>query len=353
MIQMNKFLNEILEQPAALKDTLAFYESAAGKELLQKATDLYQDNQISGILLTGMGSSFFTSYLASCLLNACGIPASAINASELLHYHFSLIRKDILLVCVSQSGESYEIVELLQKLPENVACLAITNEETSRLAQMGTGVLLSKAGHEEMTSTKSYVSIALVKLIFSWALAGKWTDNKRDEIRQLISNIEELLESHPDWMPEISHFLGEYDYIEIIGRGPAYASVNQGALMFKEAVRNPAGSSFGGEFRHGPMEMVREGFRAFLFAPEGKTFDQSLKMAKDIAGFNGKVVVICNRELDIADPNINLFRIDVKDEYLFAIGGIIPLQFMVNNRAIELGREPGYFTRGAKITSTE
>ena len=350
---MNKFLDEILEQPAALKDTLAFYESEVGKELLQKATDLYKDNKISGILLTGMGSSFFTSYLASCLLNAYGIRASAINASELLHYHFSLIRKDTLLVCVSQSGESYEVVELLQKLPEDISCLAITNEESSRLAKMGTEVLLSKAGHEEMTSTKSYVSIALVKLIFGWALAGKWTGTKRDEIRQLITNIEELLQNHQSWMPEISHFLGEYDYIEMIGRGPAWSSVNQGALMFKEAVRNPAGGSFGGEFRHGPMEMVREGFRAFLFAPEGKTFDQSLKMAKDIAKFNGKVIILSNKDLDISNPNIYVFRMGVLDEYLFTIGGIIPIQFMVNSRAIELGCEPGYFTRGAKITKIE
>ncbi|KPL12829.1 MAG: hypothetical protein AMS26_16175 [Bacteroides sp. SM23_62] len=350
---MNKFLDEILEQPAALKDTLVFYESGAGKELLQKAIDLYTDNQITGILLTGMGSSFFTSYLASCLLNAYGIRASAVNASELLHYHYSLIRENTLLVCVSQSGESYEVVELLQKLPDDIPCLAVTNEASSTLAEMGGEVLLSKAGHEEMTSTKSYVSIALVKLIFSWALAGKWPGTKKAEIRQLIHHIDELLASHQTWMPGINRFLGEYDYIEMIGRGPSYASVLQGALMFKEAVRNPAGGSLGGEFRHGPMEMVREGFRAVVFAPRGNTFDQSLKMAKDIAYFNGRVMIITNTVLDLSEPNIHIFRINVDDEYLFTIGSIIPLQFMVNSRAIELGRKPGYFTRGAKITKTE
>ncbi len=218
---------------------------------------------------------------------------------------------------------------------------------------MGREVLLSKAGHEEMTSTKSYISIALVKIIFSWALAGKWKQTKIGEIRQLIDNFEKLLESHQDWLPEISHFFGPYDHIDLIGRGPAYSSVHQGALMFKEAVRNPAGGSLGGEFRHGPMEMVREGFSAVVFAPEGKTFKQSLKMAKDIAGFKGKVLIITNEDLNISDPNISVFRLDVLDEYLFAIGGIIPLQFMVNSRAIELGLEPGYFTRGAKITKTE
>jgi glucosamine--fructose-6-phosphate aminotransferase (isomerizing) len=350
---MNKFLDEILEQPAALEDTLVFYESDAGIDLLQKAINLYKENEISSILLTGMGSSFFTSYLASCLLNEYGIRAAAINASELLHYHFSLLRKDTLLVCVSQSGESYEVVELLQKLPGDISCLAITNEASSRLAKMGTEVLLAKAGLEEMTSTKSYISVALVKLIFSWALAGKWTGTKRVEIQQLIDRIDELLKNHQDWMPEISRYLGEYDYIEIIGRGPAYSSVQQGALMFKEAVRNPAGGSLGGEFRHGPMEMVKEGFSAVVFAPAGKTFDQSIKMAKDIAGFKGKVMIITNKELDLSDPNIYVFRLEVMDEYLFAIGSIIPLQFMVNARAIELGREPGYFTRGAKITKKE
>jgi glucosamine--fructose-6-phosphate aminotransferase (isomerizing) len=299
---MNKFLDEILEQPAALKETLGLYEGETGEDLLQKAINLYENKEISEIILTGMGSSFFTSYLASCLLNAFGIRASAINASELLHYHFSLLRKNILLVCVSQSGESYEVVEMLQKLPEKISCLTVTNEESSRLAKLGTEVLLSKAGHEEMTSTKSYVSIALVKLIFSWALAGKWTRQKIAEIQQLIDNIDELLASHQNWMPEISRFFGEYDYIELIGRGPAYSSVLQGALMFKEAVRNPAGGSLGGEFRHGPMEMVREGFNAVLFAAEGKTFDQSLKMAKDIAGFKGKVMLITNADLNSSWP---------------------------------------------------
>ncbi len=350
---MNRFLDEILEQPAALRDTLAFYESGEGKELLQRAITLCQGIEIAGILLTGMGSSFFTSYLASCLLSANGITAFAINASELLHYHFSLLRKDTVLVGVSQSGESYEVVEILKRLPGGVPSLAITNEASSNLAKMGSEVLLSKAGNEEMTSTKSYISIALVKLILSWALAGKWTERKRDEIRQLITNIEKLLKSHQVWMPEISQFLGEYDYIELIGRGPAWSSVNQGALMFKEAVRNPAGGSFGGEFRHGPMEMVNEGFNAVVFAPKGKTFDQSLKMAKDIARFHGKVVIISNKELNLSDPNIHVFKLDVIDEYLYTIGSIIPIQFMVNSRAIELGRDPGYFTRGAKITKTE
>jgi glucosamine--fructose-6-phosphate aminotransferase (isomerizing) len=348
-----KFLKEILEQPAALKNTLEFYEDDAGKGLLQETLNLIRNKKFTEIIFTGMGSSYFTSYLTSCLLNEYGIRSYAINAGELLHHHFSLLTVDTLLVCVSQSGESIEVVKILKNLKPDITCLAITNESLSYLAQHSSIVLLSRAGHEEMTSSKTYTSIALVMLITGWVLAGKWTDEMKVKVKHMIDNFDILLNSYNNWVPEITDFLGDYNFIEIIGRGPSYSSVLQGALMFKEAVRSPAEGILGGDFRHGPMEMVKEGFRAIVFAPKGKTFDQSIKMAVDIAGFNGKVVLITNANPDISKSNIHVFQIPVADEYLFAISGIIPLQFIVNSRAHDLGYKPGYFTHGAKVTKEE
>lgn len=350
---MNKFLNEILEQTTSLENTLLFYESDAGKNLLQKILNLIRNKKFTEIIFTGMGSSNFSSYLTSCLLNEYGIRSYAINASELLHHHFSLLTADTLLVCVSQSGESIEVVKILGKLRPDITCLAITNESLSYLAQHSSIVLLSKAGHEEMTSSKTYTSIALVMLISGWVLAGKWTDEMKDKVQQMINIFNELLNSNKKWVPDITGFLGDYDFIEIIGRGPSYSSVLQGALMFKEAVRAPAEGILGSDFRHGPMEMVKKGFKAFVFAPKGKTFNQSMKMAMDIAGFDGKVVLITNASPDISESNIHVFQIPVDNEYLFAIIGIVPLQFIVNSRALEMGHKPGYFTRGAKVTKEE
>ncbi|NOY37307.1 MAG: SIS domain-containing protein [Chlorobi bacterium] len=350
---MNKFLDEIFEQSSSLENTFGFYENDTGKSLLKRTLTLYNEKKFTEIIFTGMGSSYFTSYLTSCLLNEYGIRSYAINASELLHYHFSLITADTLLVCVSQSGESYEVIKILQKLKPDITCLAITNEALSPLAQNSSVALLSKAGHEEMTSSKTYTSIALVMLISGWVLAGKWTKEMKMKVRQMIDNFNKLLNGYNNWMPEITDFLGDYNFIEIIGRGPSYASVLQGALMFKEAVRSPSEGILGGDFRHGPMEMVKEGFRAIIFAPKGKTFDQSVKMAVDIAGFNGKVVLITNADLRFSEPNIHVLQIPVEDEYLFAVSGVIPLQFIVISRALDLGLKPGYFTRGAKVTKEE
>jgi len=65
------------------------------------------------------------------------------------------------------------------------------------------------------------------------------------------------------------------------------------------------------------------------------------------------VIIITNGDLNFSEPNVHVFRISVEDEYLFAIGSIIPLQIIVNFRAIDLGLKPGFFIRGAKITTIE
>jgi glucosamine--fructose-6-phosphate aminotransferase (isomerizing) len=350
---MNKFLEEILEQPQSLRDTLRFYEQGEGKELLNKVQKIYNANNITNIIFTGMGSSFFTSYTAFCLLNEYTISSQVINTSELLHYHGSLLNKNTLLVCVSQSGESYEVVELLNTLSKDIPCVGVSNEKLSTLANHAPAVLLSKAGPEEMTSTKTFVATSLVMLILCWALAGRWNQPKIDEIRQIIKDFENFLKTYLEWTSRAVEFLGDFCFLQIIGRGPSYSTAMQGALMFKEAARKPAEGILGGEFRHGPMEMVDDTFKAIVFAPLGKTFVQSIKIAQDIVKFGGKVILITNSRENFSQENLHTILVPKVDEILFSIVGIVPLQFIINEWALGKGFDPGHFIRGAKVTTIE
>ena len=100
--------------------------------------------------------------MASTILNNYGIPAQAINAGELIHYQLPVIESGTLLICISQSGESFEIVRIMESIPKGVTCIRICNEPDSTLARLSHLVLLSKAGKEYMTSTKTYTATALV-----------------------------------------------------------------------------------------------------------------------------------------------------------------------------------------------
>ncbi len=128
-------------------------------------------------------------------------------------------------------------------------------------------------------------------------------------------------------------FLGDLDTIQIIARGPSFSSASQSALMFREALHIPATGMLGAEFRHGPMEMVSEGFKSILFASPGKTFAQSIKMAGDIAGFGGKVLLITGEKPEIKVDNIMPLTIDETDEFLFSLLGIVPVQLFIDSYA--------------------
>jgi glutamine---fructose-6-phosphate transaminase (isomerizing) len=351
--KMNKFLEEIYEQPKALRDTLAYYVNGEGKKSIDKLSKIWKSKKFNEIVFTGMGSSFFASQSASCLLGKYGIKSFVINASEFLHYHGKTIDEHTLLVCVSQSGESYEIVKLLENIPANVHCVGICNEEESTLAKKSSECFLSRAGKEEMTSTKTFVSTLLTMFVLSLTIADDWNVEKASELNNTISVVEKLLESQNEWLLPSMKILNNAPFVQVVGRGPSYSSVLQGALMFMEGARNPAAGIFGGEFRHGPMEMVKKGFKAILFAPLGKTYDQSIKMAEDIVKFGGQVVLVTNDEKKYDNENIYSIQIPYKEEYFFAIPAIIPLQFIVNQWAVGVGLEPGSFTRGAKVTTIE
>jgi glutamine---fructose-6-phosphate transaminase (isomerizing) len=350
---INKFLKEIFEQPQVLKNTLNYYLHDEGKTILEKVTAIWEKERPSEVIFTGMGSSYFAPHTANCVLSNCGIVSRTVNAGELLHYHLPLLRTGALIICTSQSGESYEVVKILEKIPAGITCIGITNDANSTLAKKSAITLLSMAGREEMTSTKTFVSTMLVLSIFTSVLTARWRPGSIPKINNVIEAVESLINNREEWLAPVMDLLGHPPFVQIIGRGPSYSSVLQGALMIMEAARNPAAGMYGGEFRHGPMEMSKKGFRAIILAPMGATYVQGIKLAEDITRFGGRVVLITNSLAGFNNPDIYPVRIPCQDEYLFPIAAIIPLQFIVNRWAVDEGKEPGNFTMGAKVTTTE
>ncbi len=348
---MNKFITEIMDQPDSLAATMDFYSSDQGRKKLERIREILLKD-VREMIFSGMGSSYFTSYAGACLFNELGIRSQAINASELLYYHFSLLNEGTLLTLISQSGESYEVVKLIEKISSKVKCIGVSNEDESSLSKRAIEVLLSKAGKEESTSTKTYTSMMLALFILGWYLSGHWNVQKVKEVKKLVTSIKEFLEQYESNISELLDFLGEIDFIQFIGRGPSFATAQQSELMFKEAVRLPASATLGGEFRHGPMEMIKEGFKCVVFAA-GETHQQSIRLAKDIVKYGGRVVIISNRKSSIAEKNVKVVHMDQPDEYLFTIQSIVPIQLLVNHLAISKGLVPGVFVNGSKITQIE
>ena len=82
--------------------------------------------------------------------------------------------------------------------------------------------------------------------------------------------IERLLDDAalPD---ELVSWLGSRATSVILGRGPARAAAEMGALTIKEAVGIAVESLQTAQFRHGPLELVGPGLAAIIIATEPET----------------------------------------------------------------------------------
>ncbi|MGQ9632131.1 MAG: SIS domain-containing protein [bacterium] len=350
----NIFLREIREQPEVLRVNLDLYSGEEGK-VLREARALYEVG-CRNVVFTGMGSSFFVGYTACGYLNGRGIPAFTVEAGELLHYNLGCISEDTLVVAVSQSGESIEVRRIIEELGrrrDKIRILGVTNNQSSFVAENCDLTLLTHCGEERATSSKTYVATLEVLLFLADALAGGSIEDKYEEFDALIGYHSELLDRWGEIAEPMLKFLGDIPYINLIGRGPSLSSALQGALILKEAANVYAEGISGGGYRHGPMELARENYRAAVFAPRGETSALNLRLAKEIADFGGLTLLITNEDVKASSRNLHIVKLKAVDEYLSPLLEILPMEMLACTIAEKKGIKPWSFSRISKTTTRE
>src|SRR5215472_11246671 len=106
-----EYLRDILDQGRALEDTLVGLKG--DEQLHSVAVDLQRD-KFRSLVLTGMGASFYALHPIHLNLLDHGFTAMMVETSELVHYESRLFTSETLIIAVSQSGQSAEVVRLLQ-----------------------------------------------------------------------------------------------------------------------------------------------------------------------------------------------------------------------------------------------
>ena len=84
----------------------------------------------------------------------------------------------------------------------------------------------------------------------------------------------------------------------LLGRGPALASVYEGALLLHETAKASAVSMSCGQFRHGPVEAVSADFRAVVFGTPEPTRALDRSLADDLSRMGAKVRWVGPAEAD-------------------------------------------------------
>ena len=350
---MSRFLEEIQELPEALIRMVSFYKTD-GRERLSAWVEQTKEHR-DMVLFSGMGTSEFSAIAVRSQLASSGVSCDTVDAGEWLHYGITgLGESRRLVVLTSQSGESIEVVRLIEEDLVPPGFVAITNNEESTLGRHAGIVLPLCAGEEATISTKTYTNTLGILYLMAAAFQGG------KGLKQAFSDLERaadcLFSADENQIVEAAEILHSGTAVAFVGRGPAYAAARQCALTFMEGAKRAIVNFSGGAFRHGPFECLDQNFRAIFLMPKGRTFSINENMAREAAELGAKVVCITDTEIQ-SEENIHVIRLDnienESSEELFPLVMSGAQALLLHHFARLKGIEAGQFRYCSKVTAKE
>jgi glucosamine--fructose-6-phosphate aminotransferase (isomerizing) len=334
-------LKEISEQP----DTI-IQAGESSMDAIKTATDFIK--LAKNIYITGSGTSYNAALVAKYLWQKhAKIKAEPIISSE-LSFSPDAIEPNSILVAISQSGESADVLEAVNIAKKsNSKILSIVNILTSSLAQESSLVMGMGCGPEiGVAATKSFTS----QLSIIYKITEKLCDGciKIDNVK--ISDAAAKVLSDHSKIKQIAKELKDITDIYILGRAIHYPIATESALKLKELSYIHAEGIPGGELKHGPLALMDSSVYVVIINPSDFTYNDTLTSAREIKARGAKIIGISDKPSDVYDHWIEIPTID---EAFYPLIEIIPIQLLAYYSAVEKNTDPDYPRNLAKSVTVK
>lgn len=341
--------SEIFEQPQCLAALLD-----QQKNTVLEIAKAIQSRNVQYAFLAARGTSDNAGRYANYLWGAHnGLPLALATPSLFTYYQTPPRLNNALVVGVSQSGQSPDIVSVLEEgHRQNCLTIAITNIPDSPLAKAADFVLDVRAGDEKaVAATKTYTAELMAIAMISAALSN--SEERWNELASVSQWTRQALQldEHIATMTQRYRYMG---HCVVLGRGFNYATAYEWALKLKELTYLVAEPYSSADFQHGPIAMVEGGFPVLAVAPRGKVHDSMLDMLTRLRKQRNAELVVISDDADtlaLAQSPIQLPA--YIPEWLTPIVSIVPAQLF----ACHLTEVKGYDTDKprnlTKVTETQ
>ena len=256
--------SEIAEIPTV------FQKLADQIPVISKEIEALSLTNIDSVILVARGTSdnaaLFLKYLIETKI---GIPCGLASPSVVTIYKSTLKFKNCLVIGLSQSGQSPDIVSYTKAAKAGGAkSISLTNDPESPLAKATDLHLYLEAGAEKaVAATKSYSA----ELLLSYILVSAWAKDSIN-LDSLISATKHSVNDLAKVEEIVKSFEHKYG-ITTMGRGFAYANAQECALKIQETLKIPVSSFSSADYLHGPISSLTENSRVIFTAPNGVSID--------------------------------------------------------------------------------
>jgi glucosamine--fructose-6-phosphate aminotransferase (isomerizing) len=252
-------------------------------------------------------------------------------ASELGYFSDSL-DKNTLVIAVSQSGETADVISGVKRAKESGATVfSLVNVVGSSLARMSDRVVYLNCGPEiGVAATKSFTAQLTVLYLLAYTMINRF-DQGVEDLKAVSDLIADNLQHNGLEVPKIATKMREQNDFYYIARGINFATAGEGALKLKEIAYVHAEGMPAGELKHGTLALIKEGTPVVAICPADYTFDETLSNIAETKARGARVVGVSDRYELAFDEWIEIPKVD---EIFYPLVTIIPLQLFAYNSAV-------------------
>lgn len=356
-------LKEIYEQPEAVARTLMGRMEGSKIVLDDLRIDPRELVAISKVSAVACGTSFHAAMATKYSTELWARLAVEVDLSSEFRYREPVVDGSVLVVAISQSGETADTLAALRHArSQGAKVLSICNVVDSSMARESDAVLYTRAGPEVgVAATKTFVSQlaagALLGLYLGQA-RGNLDDEAAASVISEMQRIPGLIENSLErWDKETSALAAEVwksrDFF-FLGRGPGYPVALEGALKLKEISYARAEGYAAGEMKHGPIALIEPGVVVFVIATASKTQEKVLSNLEEVRARGATTVLLTDPESSEFTPPAD-FVIEAPSvhELLSPIVNIVPLQLFAYHVAKRRGLDVDKPRNLAKTVTVE
>ena len=268
---------EIHEQPSVLRRL-----AEGGGEHARRLAAMIRD--AADVFVVGCGTAGHAALAAQYLLAPIAGRRVTVATGSEFPYLMDFVREGALVIALSQSGETIDVIDAVRAARQRGARLAaIVNVEGSTLWRLADLTVPLGAGPERcVLATKSFTAKLAMLLLTAYELAGRAAAGPA-LVAHAAGEIERLLaDDRRDLIRQVAEAIHTREHLFVIGRGPSYPLALEAALKVKEVSYIHAEGFAGGDLKHGVIALIEPGTPCLVLAPRDETYDDIMAGAMQV-----------------------------------------------------------------------
>lgn len=354
---------EIHEQTRAMTDALE--GRVSDNKVLEQAfgpgaKEIF--DQIKGVHILACGTSYHAGLVARHWFETlANLPCTVEIASE-FRYRKPVVRKNSLIITISQSGETADTMAGLQEAKRLGFgySLSICNVPESSLTRASDLSLMTRAGPEiGVASTKAFTTqlVSLMLLVIALGrrhgMSAEREENLVLQLKSLPAKVAKVLELNEQIKSLAEDFADKHNAL-FLGRGLHYPIAMEGALKLKEISYIHAEAYAAGELKHGPLALVDAEMPVIVVAPNNELLDKLRSNMQEVKARGGELYVFADEKSGFKDePGIKVMNIVETEDETSPIIHTIPLQLLSYHVAVLKGTDVDQPRNLAKSVTVE